>query len=227
MYILLQRTGYIKHAKGRLFSLLNKYSPWSFYEKAVKWEANHRKDEIKALYRQDISGIYQNIREHLPERCDTALDIGCGIAGIDLFLYRHYQPNQSIQLYLLDKTSVDKRVFYNYKSKGSFYNSLALAGEMLSANGVPHANIHPLEATEDNRINIEQPLNLVISLISWGFHYPVATYLNRVYDLLHENGRLIIDVRKDTGGLQELEQKFKSVNIISETQKSLRVAAVK
>lgn len=112
-YILFQRTGYIKYAKGKLFSLFNKYSPWSFYQKAVTWEAARRKEEIKDLYHKDIFGIYNNIKAHLPAQCDSVLDIGCGIAGIDLFLFRHYQPEKAPQVYLLDKTSVDQRVYYN------------------------------------------------------------------------------------------------------------------
>lgn len=226
-YILFQRTGYIKYAKGKLFSQFNKYSPWSFYQKAVTWEAARRKEEIKDLYHKDIFGIYNNIKAHLPAQCDSVLDIGCGIAGIDLFLFRHYQPEKAPQVYLLDKTSVDQRVYYNYKPRGSFYNSLSLASEMLTANGVPAANIHLLEATDDNRIDIQQELTLVISLISWGFHYPLSTYLDRVYELLNENGRLIIDVRKNTGALEELRRKFATVTPIAETRSSTRLVAVR
>lgn len=40
------------------------------------------------------------------------------------------------------------------------------------------------------------PLDLVISLVSWGFHFPVSTYLDQVHDLLREGGRLILDLRK-------------------------------
>ena len=98
---------------------------------------------------------------------------------------------------------------------------------MLSMNGVPEENIHLLEATDDNKIDIHQRLDLVISLISWGFHYPVSTYLDRVYELLQKNGCLIIDLRKNTEGLKELEWKFSSVTPYFETKTSLRVVAVK
>ena len=226
-YILFQRTGYIKYAKGKFFGLFNKYSPWSFYNKAIIWEATRRNKEIKDLFQKDMFNIYRSIKAHLPEECSSMLDIGCGVGGIDLFLFRHYHLDESLQLYLLDKTTIDTRVFYNYKSKGSFYNSLQLTSDILSINGVPEGNIHLLEATDDNQINVDQRVDLVISLISWGFHYPVSTYLSRVHELLREKGRLIIDLRKNTDGIKELERKFSSVTPFTESKKSLRVVAIK
>lgn len=226
-YILFQRTGYIKYAKGKLFMLINKYGPWSYYEKAVAWEAGFRKEQIKDLFQQDIYNEYLKIRDHLPSTCNSLLDIGCGVGGIDLFLFRHYHQNPSLQLYLLDKTLINKRVFYNYRSKGAFYNSLPATKNVLNMNGIPAENIHLLEATEDNRIDIAQKVDVVISLISWGFHYPVQTYLDRVYELLHEKGRLIIDLRRDQQGIKELERKFSAVTPIKESKTALRVLAIK
>jgi SAM-dependent methyltransferase len=226
-YILFQRTAYIKYAKGKLFGLINKYGPWSYYEKAVAWEARSRKEDIKDLFQQDIYNEYLKIRDHLPPTCNSFLDIGCGAGGIDLFLFRHYHQDPSLQLYLLDKTLINKRVFYNYRSKGAFYNSLPATGNLLNLNGVPKENLYLLEATEDNRINMTQQVDLVISLISWGFHYPVHTYLERVYKLLHEKGRLIIDLRRNQEGLKELELKFSSVTLIKESKTALRVLAIK
>jgi SAM-dependent methyltransferase len=226
-YILFQRTGYIKYARGKLFMLVNKYGPWSYYEKAVALEAGFRKKDIKDLFQKDIYNEYLKIRDHLPATCDSVLDIGCGAGGIDLFLFRHYHQSPSLQFYLLDKTKINKRVFYNYKPKGAFYNSLPATENLLNINGIPGENIHLLEATEDSQIDIPRKVDLVISLISWGFHYPVSTYLERVYDLLQEKGRLIIDLRCDQQGAKELEQKFSSVTPIAESKNALRVLAIK
>ena len=51
-------------------------------------------------------------------------------------------------------------------------------------------------------------IDFVISTISWGFHFPVSTYLKSVANVLSENGILIIDIRKDTGGENELKTEF-------------------
>ncbi len=96
-----------------------------------------------------------------------------------------------------------------FKDSGAFYNSLEIAQTTLVENGVPEDRISLIEASEDGRIDLEdESIDLVISTISWGFHYPVSTYLDSVHRILSENGSLIIDVRDDTGGAHELRSKF-------------------
>jgi len=68
--------------------------------------------------------------------------------------------------------------------------------------GVAESNIHLVETTKDNLVNIRCGIDVVISLISWGFHYPVETCLDRVHEMLNPGGRLILDVRKQTGGVE-------------------------
>jgi len=68
-------------------------------------------------------------------------------------------------------------------------------------------------------------VDLVVSLISWGFHYPVPVYLDQVRALLRPGGRVILDVRKETDGRAQLEARFPGVTTISETRKKERVVA--
>jgi hypothetical protein len=65
----------------------------------------------------------------------------------------------------------------------------------------------------------------VISLISWGFHYPVNVYLSEVSRVLSKNGAVILDVRKDSPGLNDLRSRFGTVTTLSEKPKFLRVLA--
>lgn len=130
-------------------------------------------------------------------------------------------------IFLLDKTQVDGKVYYKFERRGSFYSSLQVARTLLIANHVPTDRIHTEEATENGQIQAEPDLDLVISLISWGFHYPVETYLERVYALLRPGGRLILDVRKDTNGEERIRQRFSQVERIQETKRSYRLLAIK
>ena len=70
-------------------------------------------------------------------------------------------------------------------------------------------------------------MELVISLISWGFHYPIQTYLDQVFALLAKGGTMIIDVRKQTEGLDMLGKRFAKVDVILEKSKYWRVLASK
>ena len=59
---------------------------------------------------------------------------------------------------------------------------------MLEMNGVPGVCIH--------KINIHDkafptgPFDVILSLLSWGFHYPVDLYLPKVLETLAPNGIL-------------------------------------
>lgn len=165
---------------------------------------------------------YNVIRDHLPNNCFRILDIGCGIAGIDIFIYNHYS-SEKICFFLLDKSQIDTGVHYGFKQHGEFYNSLSLAKKTMVLNGIPGSNINLLEATENGYIAIKEPVDLVLSLISWGFHYPVSTYLDNVYEILSDKGVLILDVRKGTDGIQKLENKFGNHYVICDRQKYQRV----
>ena len=224
-YVLLQRTAYLAMPRTIVYRALSKISPWDLTNFVVPVEARFRKSRIRKLFNEDIAREYESIRPALPAHCSAILDVGCGIGGIDVLLNRHYSDTRPT-FFLLDKTQVDS-VYYGFKSKGAFYNSLDVAKEVLTANGVADGKIELVQATEDNRIEIASPIDLAISLISWGFHYPVGTYLERVHELLRPGGHLILDVRKGTDGEAAIRGKFASVQPVEVTEKYTRVLAVK
>ena len=178
------------------------------------------------MYLSDMEREYRSMKEFLPDNCSRILDIGCGIAGIDIFLNEHYS-NRSVDFYLLDKNEIEERVYYMYEEKGAFYNSLDLAKSTLVINGVEENHVHLIEAADNNDINMDKSVDFVLSLISWGFHYPVGVYLDKVYDLLVEEGVLILDIRKNTDGLDLLNQKFGNHKVVNETSKFCRVCVIK
>jgi SAM-dependent methyltransferase len=225
-YILFQRTEYLALAKTRTFRAFQKLLPLLNYNQIVELEARLRSRKVKEMYLIDMEAEYSSIKKFLPDNCSRILDIGCGVAGIDLFLNQHYL-NGRVDFYLLDKSRVEKNVYYMYQSKGAFYNSLRVAREILMNNGIDANQIHLLEAKENNSIDMDKSVDLVLSLISWGFHYPVSIYLDQVYDLLNETGTLILDIRRSTDGLDLLTQKFGEYRVILETRKHTRVCATK
>ena len=221
-FILFQRTAYLRFPRNRLIRLIRKAVPLLTYERLVRLEASFRKERVKPHYRLDIADEYLSIREHLPPSCSTVLDVGCGVAGIDVFLHRHYEGTR-VHFFLLDKSTTEKRVYYEFQQRGAFYNSLDVARELLVLNGVRAGDVTLLEATEANEVRVEQEVDLAISLISWGFHYPVSTYLAQVCDVLSENGTLILDVRRCTDGMDVLNDRFSHVAVISTHPKYDRV----
>ena len=227
-YILFQRTDYLVLPKNKLlYRVICKLSNRTPIATAISLESRFRKGEIKRVFNIDMAQEYADIRDWLPPDASAILDVGCGIGGIDILLFHHYKDDPNLHLYLLDKSQMTDQVTYGFKDRGEFYNSLDLTREILILNGVADRSIRILEARDDGGIDIDEGLDLVISLISWGFHYPVGLYLDRVHELLKPGGRLILDVRKDTGGIEAIEAKFGNAAVISEGGKNLRLAATR
>ena len=225
-YILFQRTGYLRLTNTFAYRALNRITPFSIYNQVVTIESRINPSRIKKLFEDDIKNEYLSIKDFLPETCSSILDIGCGVAGIDVFLNYHYQ-DQHPTFYLLDKTHTEDSVFYAFNTKGAFYNSLNVAKTMLIENNTSERFVHLVEATDNNDIKIYRNVDLIISLISWGFHYPVETYLEKAYSLLVKGGSMIIDVRKGTNGIAMIKSLFDEVKIILDAEKFQRVLALK
>lgn len=204
-YILYQRTGYQKLANIGLLRSLKKKFPF-VYHNAVKFESIIRARKIKEHYISEVNSEYDYIADFLPKKCCKVMDIGCGVGGIDVLINQRY--DNIVKLYLLDKTEINKQVFYKFNSTGAFYNSLETAKKMLSINGLSGDRITLMEARKDNKILVDDKMDLVISLLSWGHHYPVSVYLDEVDRILAPHGLLIMDVRAGTSGLDELQKRF-------------------
>ena len=107
---------------------------------------------------------YNIMKPFLPDGANSILDIGCGVAGANVLINRYY--NNKIKIFLIDKTKIDKRVYYGFEERGSFYSSLLVAKKLLIDNGVEENNIYLQEATESNEIKFKEDFNIVISLRS-------------------------------------------------------------
>jgi SAM-dependent methyltransferase len=222
-YLLFQRTDYLAlPKKPLLFRAIRRVSRRPPLDAVVDIEAAWRGRAVRRAFNQDMLREYLDIRPHLPPRAVAILDIGCGIGGIDVLLHRHYGTPR---LYLADRNRTSNQIHYGFAEKGAFYNSFDATRRVLLANGVPEPALRFREVGEECRLDVPEDLDLVISLISWGFHYPVAMYAEQVHVLLRPGGRVILDVRKGTDGRAEMEARFRLVTVISETAKKERLVA--
>jgi SAM-dependent methyltransferase len=223
IYILFQRT----NCQYFPFRAMNFCTRGIFYKNFCHLDVKMRKSLIKQKYTSEIFSEYNDIKNWLPKECNKVLDVGCGIGGIDIFLFRHYNSDPDISFYLLDKTDIADNIYYGFRQSGAFYNSLEYAKLLLSSNGISEEKINLTYATSNYTINNDQIYDLILSLYSWGFHYPVSTYAEAVYSHLDKGGRVILDIRNNSNGIQDLHALFDQVVIISENKRSQRVIAMK
>lgn len=145
-------------------------------ETALRHLKRHR-NRGSADFPKSLADDYRLIERYLPEKATRIIDIGCGMAGIDVLLKRRYPD---AELWLLDGDGDDPRDGWN-ETLGAF-SSRDEANKLLEANG--------LQADRWLDIGTKEHLqaDLIISLASWGYHYPISTY--------HVTGYCIADLRK-------------------------------
>jgi hypothetical protein len=93
-YILFQRTACQRLKKTFPYRLLKKILPFSIYNQIVATEAKIDSERIKVSYEGEIRKEYLCIKDFLPETCSSILDIGCGVAGIDVFSLQTHPRHQ-------------------------------------------------------------------------------------------------------------------------------------
>ena len=71
-------------------------------------------------------------------------------------------------------------------------------------------NYHLVDADKEEIKKLKE-IDLVISSISWGFHYPVSTYIEEVNSILKPGGLLIFIGFRDEKGLELLHKYFDNI----------------
>lgn len=134
-------------------------------------------------YSTELERTFEQIKSVVKTPPRRVLDIGCGMAGIDVLIGREWPE---CELHLFDKDGVSPVINAGYHANSddfSHYHSFYHALDLLDANDVEntvwiHDKLPPFE------------YDLVISLLSWGFHYPLTTYAPNCTRLF------IVDARK-------------------------------
>lgn len=226
-YILFQRTEYLSLSRlpRGLHWMRRVLTRPPFYNLYVRLDAFFNEKKIQRNFEESFNREYSSISRFLPLSAEHVLDIGCGVAGIDVEIFQKMDGYKNTTFHLFDQTRTDGKIHYGFKGEGSFYNSLEVARSMLESNGVANQKIELHDVR--NGFPIGYSYNLVISLIAWGFHFPVSTYLDAVFNSLKEGGVLVIDVRAGTDGIEAIRAKFGEVQEISSEGKRVRVRAVK
>lgn len=188
-------------------------------ESCLKWiklQRTHYKNPIKEFIK-NIEKEYIEMCKHLPKQVESILDIGCGLGAIDILLSKRYnQP----ELFLMDNSEINKKIYYGFKKKGACYNSFEETEKLMKVNYIKNYNLIDIKG---QRLPVFEKMDLVISLLSCGYHYPVTEYLDYINTILSGTGALVIDVREYTDGIEIIKEVFPNIQEISHYNKSIRI----
>ncbi|ATG40425.1 hypothetical protein [Phaeobacter piscinae] len=155
------------------------------------------------LLRRAISVLYLEYLALKPTIATLApkhvADIGCGYGFIDLFIARDFQP----ALTLIDLESNDATHF-GFHAEGAAYSSLATARAFLLANGVAAEAVTTLNPGREEATRTTE-VDLALSLLSCGFHYPANTYAQFWGKSVTKDGAIILDLRDAEAARQREE----------------------
>lgn len=145
-------------------------------------------------------------------------DIGCGYGFFDLFAAQ----DMGCKLLLIDLEENTHRHF-GFNTEGAAYSSLSRAKGLLKANGVKADRIETLNPMT-KPAETAKSVDLVVSFLSCGFHYPVDMYLPFLDKVLRPGGAAIFDLRRSTAKVQaEKLEKFGTLTDLDSPPKTRRV----
>lgn len=129
----------------------------------------------------------------------VVLDIGSGLALIDVLIAR-VTPGLR-EVHLLDGDGGGRRV-HGFHDRLDPWFDVELGAEVVRANthGVKVVTHGPSCDFTGMRPD------LVISCRAWGHHFPISTYAKKVRGCLAPGGVVILDIRKNTDGLEEMKR---------------------
>ncbi len=180
-----------------------------------------RVEDLRADFTNRMLAEYVSMVPFLPVRCARLLDVGCGICGIDVHLWKCYP---AVKLCLFDRDETGKAGGrYGFHEGNRFYSSWVAARELLEANGVPRGSTRFLDAPGWLPSAPARYFDLIISLASWGFHYPISTYLADVVRTARPGATVIVDVRRGTPGVSDLSAVLDDVREIPGIEKAHRI----
>jgi hypothetical protein len=160
--------------------------------KMRKAVAAHRAEILDAVF-AELSEVFAELAPAMDAVAPKSLaDIGCGQAFIDLLVWRRY----GCRLILVDIES-SQDLHFGFSREGAGYADLGSARAFLVANGVPDAAITTLNPRAAPVAGIGQ-VDMALSLISCGFHYPVETY--DAFFRAQVDRAILLDCRTGTGG---------------------------
>lgn len=155
-------------------------------------EAALRRAEIFQATLEEVYAEYLPLRSALDgmgRRPQSVIDIGCGQALNDALLVKDFDC--TVTLIDIEETSSQ---YHSWNESGSGYASLAEAEAFLRGNGAREVTAINPRKTPEALAGLKA--DLVTSLISCGFHYPIGEYVDLFLRTVAEGGLVMLDIRR-------------------------------
>jgi hypothetical protein len=203
--LIIQRTGSFTEIGGR-----EALRTWfRTGEKAQLYNFLSDNKLIETYLRETVAACDQEalaLVSELPPDCfHHIVSIGPGNGLLELCLFKKTRP-KSLLLIDIEESEIHQAGF---AEAGSGYASLSATRNFLVSNGVPN------DAIKTNNPRFETPpdfkFDLLISMLSMGFHYPCDDYVGFVSRNMKSNSWIVLDKRNDASdaGFDKIRKSFR------------------
>ena len=155
---------------------------------------------------------FKTFKNYLPNSPENIMDIGCGLGIINIYLNEFFEKKPVF--FLLDKNRVDRKIKYGFSSNYESYNDLNETKNILLNNNIDTNRINLFDV--EKQFLITKKMDLVISLKSMGYHYPINTYIELLRNCCTKNTVFIFDIGDNQYDENYLKKIFDDVKIIYE-----------
>ena len=175
---------------------------------------------INYFQNQDLEKITEELflkelntfKNFLPNSVNTIMDIGCGLGIINIYLNKFFEKKPIF--FLLDKNRIDRKIKYGFSLNYESYNDLNETKNILLENEIDSACVHLFDV--ERKFQINKKIDLVISLKSMGYHYPINSYIELFRNCCTKNTVFIYDIGENQYDENYLKTIFDDVKIIYE-----------
>lgn len=204
--LLLQRNEYLTKKQIKIRKNFGRYLFCNFF-------INYFQDpDLSKKVSSDLKQEFDQIKPFLPKKIKTSLDIGCGIGLIDIYLNSFYPSLKNI--YLLDKNQIDKKIVYGFSKNYESYNDISTTKYFLNNNGIPIEKLKLIDV-EKNFFIAPHSIDLCISLVSMGYHYPIENYIDLLRKITKSDTIFIFDIAEEYISIKKLKSYFNEIKIIN------------
>ena len=155
---------------------------------------------------------FETFKHFLPNSVNNIMDIGCGLGIINVYLNNFFGKKPIF--FLLDKNRIDKKIKYGFSSNYESYNDLNETKNILLENDVDISSLYLFDV--EKKFQINKKMDLVISLKSMGYHYPINTYIELFRNCCTKDTVFIYDIGENQYDEIYLKTVFDDIKIIYE-----------
>ena len=150
------------------------------------------------------------IKNHI-KNPQKVLELGCGLGRMSIFINSMLKNNA--HYILADSNGSWSGIKFGWNPVKKYYNDLNATSNFAVLNGLQNFSIFDLET---NHLSDLSEIDLVISFLAVGFHFPIENYLEKLLDITTKNVTMIFGVRVGQYKIKDFNRYFNNILLLKQ-----------